>query len=143
MTTKKQMLSLKVGRTKNMLGCIVTEFSLHQYEMTCRPTFGVAVADWTVNVREINRETARQMNRYASFSSKLEFGLVMSWLYRNREAAALHISPTVSVGDESIAKQYNLEFRPMDATASPHSAIVDVDPHKRTGGEREERGIVN
>jgi glutamine synthetase len=80
--------------------------------------------------------------------------------YRNREAA-LRISPTVSVGDESVAKQYNLEFRPLDATASPHlamaglliagrlgieqqlalTAVTDIDPHKMTNAEREARGI--
>ncbi|MBF3225742.1 glutamine synthetase, partial [Pseudomonas aeruginosa] len=34
---------------------------------------------------------------------------------RNREAA-LRICPVVSVGGKPLGKQYNLEFRPMDAT---------------------------
>ncbi|MDI2595103.1 glutamine synthetase family protein [Pseudomonas sp. N3-W] len=44
---------------------------------------------------------------------------------RNREAA-LRICPTVSVGGKSVAEQYNLEFRAMDATASPHLAMAAV-----------------
>jgi glutamine synthetase len=42
---------------------------------------------------------------------------------RNREAA-LRICPTVSLGGKSVAMQYNLEFRAMDATASPHLAMA-------------------
>ncbi|VVP11846.1 Glutamine synthetase [Pseudomonas fluorescens] len=42
---------------------------------------------------------------------------------RNREAA-LRICPTVSLGGKSVAAQYNLEFRAMDATASPHLAMA-------------------
>ena len=42
---------------------------------------------------------------------------------RNREAA-LRICPTVSLGGKSAAMQYNLEFRAMDATASPHLAMA-------------------
>ncbi|TBN33692.1 glutamine synthetase family protein [Pseudomonas sp. BGI-2] len=42
---------------------------------------------------------------------------------RNREAA-LRICPTVSLGSKSVAAQYNLEFRAMDATASPHLAMA-------------------
>ncbi|MBD9562627.1 glutamine synthetase family protein [Pseudomonas sp. PDM09] len=42
---------------------------------------------------------------------------------RNREAA-LRICPTVSLGGKPVAAQYNLEFRAMDATASPHLAMA-------------------
>src|SRR3546814_5507791 len=42
---------------------------------------------------------------------------------RNREAA-LRICPTVSVSGKPVAIQYNLEFRAMDATASPHLAMA-------------------
>ncbi|MGF6488878.1 glutamine synthetase [Pseudomonas frederiksbergensis] len=42
---------------------------------------------------------------------------------RNREAA-LRICPTVSLGGKAVAAQYNLEFRAMDATASPHLAMA-------------------
>ncbi|PNA85267.1 glutamine synthetase family protein [Pseudomonas sp. MPR-R3B] len=42
---------------------------------------------------------------------------------RNREAA-LRICPTVSLGGKPAAMQYNLEFRAMDATASPHLAMA-------------------
>jgi glutamine synthetase len=42
---------------------------------------------------------------------------------RNREAA-LRICPTVSLGGKPLANQYNLEFRAMDATASPHLAMA-------------------
>ena len=209
----------------------MSEFGPHQYEVTCRPTYGVAVADRAVNVREITREIARQMNLYASFSPKPSIEAIgngahlhlslqdlkgqpvlyhagrrydlsalgehwaagvirhlpalcaftaptpASYLrlkpqhwssdygclgYRNRESA-LRISPTVSLGDASVAKQYNLEFRPMDATASPHlamaslliagrlgieqqlslTAVADIDPHKMTSAERDALGIVS
>ena len=207
----------------------MSEFGHHQYEITCRPTYGVAVADRAVNVREITREIARQMNLYATFSPKASMSTIgtgvhlhlslqdlngqpalydagrpydlsligehwaagvvrhmpalcaftaptpVSYLrlrpqhwssdygcvgYRNREAA-LRISPTVSLDNESVAKQYNLEFRPMDATASPHlamaslliagrlgieqklklTAFADADPHNMTPAEREKQGI--
>jgi glutamine synthetase len=42
---------------------------------------------------------------------------------QNREAA-LRICPTVSLGGKSVAAQFNLEFRAMDATASPHLAMA-------------------
>ena len=208
----------------------MSEFGHQQYEVTCRPTYGVAVADRAVNVREVTREVARQMNLYASFSPKASMTTIgsgvhlhlslqdlkgqpllyqagrrydlstlgehwaagvirhlpalcaftaptpVSYLrlrpqhwssdygclgYRNREAA-LRISPTVSFGSESVAKQYNLEFRPMDATASPHlalaslliagrlgieqqlnlTAVAESDPHKMNPAEREAHDIV-
>ena len=48
------------------------EYGKAQYEITCRPTQGVAAADRAVNVREITREIARQMGLDISFSPKLE-----------------------------------------------------------------------
>ena len=44
---------------------------------------------------------------------------------RNREAS-LRICPTITLGGKSPAKQYNLEFRPLDATASPHLSMATV-----------------
>ncbi|MFJ4194046.1 glutamine synthetase [Pseudomonas sp. NPDC089534] len=80
---------------------------------------------------------------------------------RNREAA-LRICPTVTLGDKPVAKQFNLEFRAMDATASPHlamaalliagrlgierklalNAITDEIPDSLNDEQRKERGIV-
>ncbi|MGL6246669.1 glutamine synthetase family protein [Pseudomonas sp.] len=80
---------------------------------------------------------------------------------RNREAA-LRICPTVSLGGKSVAAQYNLEFRAMDATASPHlamaalliagrlgieqrlalNAITDDVPDSLNEEQRQARGIV-
>ncbi|WP_349745850.1 glutamine synthetase family protein [Pseudomonas frederiksbergensis] len=80
---------------------------------------------------------------------------------RNREAA-LRICPTVSLGGKSVAMQYNLEFRAMDATASPHlamaalliagrlgieqrlalNAITDEIPDSLNEEQRQARGIV-
>ncbi|MFJ7792489.1 glutamine synthetase family protein [Pseudomonas sp. NPDC096950] len=80
---------------------------------------------------------------------------------RNREAA-LRICPTVSLGSKSVAAQYNLEFRAMDATASPHlamaalliagrlgieqrlalNAITDEIPDALNEEQRQARGIV-
>ncbi|CAH0217636.1 glutamine synthetase family protein [Pseudomonas sp. Bi130] len=80
---------------------------------------------------------------------------------RNREAA-LRICPTVSLGGKSVAMQYNLEFRAMDATASPHlamaalliagrlgieqrlalNAITDEIPDSLSEEQRQARGIV-
>ena len=80
---------------------------------------------------------------------------------RNREAA-LRICPTVSLGGKAVAAQYNLEFRAMDATASPHlamaalliagrlgieqrlplNAITDEIPDSLNEEQRQARGIV-
>jgi glutamine synthetase len=80
---------------------------------------------------------------------------------RNREAA-LRICPTVSLGGKAVAAQYNLEFRAMDATASPHlamaalliagrlgieqrlalNAITDEVPDSLSEEQRQARGIV-
>ncbi|RON47865.1 glutamine synthetase family protein [Pseudomonas frederiksbergensis] len=206
------------------------EYGKHQYEITCRPTLGVAAADRAVNVREITREIARQMGLGLSFAPKTAEHAVCNGVHlhvslqdlaghptlydagttnglstlgqhwaagvlhylpalcaftaptpvsyerlqphhwsasyaclgqRNREAA-LRICPTVSLGGKSVAAQYNLEFRAMDATASPHlamaalliagrlgieqrlalNAITDEIPDALNEEQRQARGIV-
>ncbi|WP_447789798.1 MULTISPECIES: glutamine synthetase [Pseudomonas] len=206
------------------------EYGKHQYEITCRPTLGVAAADRAVNVREITREIARQMGLDLSFAPKTSGQAVCNGVHlhmslqdlaghpvmydagttnglstlgqhwaagvlhylpalcaftaptpvsyerlqphhwsasyaclgqRNREAA-LRICPTVSLGGKAVAAQYNLEFRAMDATASPHlamaalliagrlgieqrlalNAITDEVPDSLNEEQRQARGIV-
>ncbi|MCJ1883960.1 glutamine synthetase family protein [Pseudomonas sp. LA21] len=205
------------------------EYGRNQYEVTCRPTQGVAAADRAVNVREITREIARQFGWRSSFTPLLAPGAVTNGVHlhlslqrldgtpvfydessatnlsklaehwaagvlrhlpalcaltaptavsylrlkphhwsaayaclglRNREAA-LRICPVVDIGGKPKARQFNLEFRPMDATASPHlamaavliagrlgieqelplSAVTDVDPHSLSAADRERLGI--
>lgn len=180
------------------------EYGKSQYEITCRPTQGVAAADRAVNVREITREIARQMQLDVSFSPKLEEQGVSNGVHlhislqdqagnpvmydaehanglselgrhwaagvlhylpalcafsaptpisylrlkphhwsasyaclgqRNREAS-LRICPTISIGGKSPASQYNLEFRPLDATSSPHLSMATVLMAGRLGIEQ-------
>ncbi|MGN8277542.1 glutamine synthetase [Pseudomonas sp. SMN5] len=206
------------------------EYGKHQYEITCRPTLGVAAADRAVNVREITREIARQMGLDLSFAPKTAQDAVCNGVHlhlslqdlsgdpvlhdatsgnglsnlgrqwaagvlhylpalcaltaptpvsyerlqphhwsasytclgqRNREAA-LRICPTVTLGGRPVATQYNLEFRAMDATASPHlamaalliagrlgiqqrlalTAITDEIPDQLDEAQRRARGII-
>jgi len=206
------------------------EYGKHQYEITCRPALGVAAADRAVNVREITREIARQMNLDVSFAPKNSEHAVCNGVHlhvslldlaaqpvmydagttnglstlgqhwaagilhylpalcaftaptpvsyerlqphhwsasyaclgqRNRETA-LRICPTVSLGGKSVAAQYNVEFRALDATASPHlamaalliagrlgieqrlalNAITDEVPDALNEEQRQARGIV-
>ena len=206
------------------------EYGKHQYEITCRPALGVAAADRAVNVREITREIARQMNLDVSFAPKTSEHAVCNGVHlhvslldlaaqpvmydpgttnglstlgqhwaagilhylpalcaftaptpvsyerlqphhwsasyaclgqRNREAA-LRICPTVSLAGKSVAAQYNVEFRALDATASPHlamavlliagrlgieqrlalNAITDEVPDALNEEQRQARGIV-
>ncbi|MHC8300467.1 type I glutamate--ammonia ligase [Pseudomonas sp. ZS1P83] len=206
------------------------EYGKHQYEITCRPTLGVAAADRAVNVREITREVARQMGLDLSFAPKTSEQAVCNGVHlhvslldlagqpvmydagttnglstlgqhwaagilhylpalcaftaptpvsyarlqphhwsasyaclgqRNREAA-LRICPTTSLGGKSVATQFNLEFRAMDATSSPHlamaalliagrlgieqrlalNAITDEVPDSLNEEQRQARGIV-
>ncbi len=206
------------------------EYGKHQYEITCRPALGVAAADRAVNVREITREIARQMNQDVSFAPKTSEHAVCNGVHlhvslldlsaqpvmydagttnglstlgqhwaagilhylpalcaftaptpvsyerlqphhwsasyaclgqRNREAA-LRICPTVNLGGKSVAAQYNVEFRALDATASPHlamavlliagrlgieqrlplNAITDEVPDTLNEEQRQARGIV-
>ncbi|WP_370601407.1 glutamine synthetase [Pseudomonas nitroreducens] len=205
------------------------EYGRNQYEVTCRPTQGVAAADRAVNVREVTREIARQFGWRSTFTPLLAPGAVTNGVHlhlslqrldgtpvfydeasatnlsrlaehwaagvlrhlpalcaltaptavsylrlkphhwsaayaclglRNREAA-LRICPVVDIGGKPKARQFNLEFRPMDATASPHlamaavliagrlgieqelplSAVTDVDPHGLSATDREKLGI--
>lgn len=206
------------------------EYGKHQYEITCRPTLGVAAADRAVNVREITREIARQMGLDLSFAPKTAADAVCNGVHlhvslldlagqpmlydagtsnglsslgqhwaagilhylpalcaftaptpvsyerlqphhwsasyaclgqQNREAA-LRICPTVTLGGKSVAQQFNLEFRAMDATASPHlamaalliagrlgieqrlalNAITDEIPDSLNDEQRQARGII-
>lgn len=206
------------------------EYGKHQYEITCRPTLGVAAADRAINVREITREIARQMGLDLSFAPKTAAEAVCNGVHlhvslldlagqpmlydagtsnglssigqhwaagvlhflpalcaftaptplsyqrlqphhwsasyaclgqQNREAA-LRICPTVTLGGKSAAQQFNLEFRAMDATASPHlamaalliagrlgieqrlalNAITDEIPDSLNDEQRKARGIV-
>ncbi|WP_339450059.1 glutamine synthetase [Pseudomonas sp. EA_5y_Pfl2_R50] len=206
------------------------EYGTHQYEVTCRPTLGVAAADRAVNVREITREIGRQMGLDLSFAPKTHAEAMCSGVHlhmslldlagqpmlydagtdnglsnlgqhwaagilhylpalcaftaptpvsyerlqphhwsasyaclgqQNREAA-LRICPTVTLGGKSVATQFNLEFRAMDATASPHlamaalliagrlgieqrlalNAITDEVPDSLNDEQRKARGIV-
>ncbi|BBP70187.1 glutamine synthetase [Pseudomonas sp. Seg1] len=206
------------------------EYGKHQYEITCRPTLGVAAADRAVNVREITREIARQMGLDLSFAPKTAADAVCNGVHlhvslldlagqpmlydagtsnglstlgqhwaagilhylpalcaftaptpvsyerlqphhwsasyaclgqQNREAA-LRICPTVTLGGKPVATQFNVEFRAMDATASPHlamaalliagrlgieqrlalNAITDEMPDSLNDEQRKARGIV-
>ncbi|MEX5668015.1 glutamine synthetase [Pseudomonas neuropathica] len=206
------------------------EYGKHQYEITCRPTLGVAAADRAVNVREITREIARQMGLDLSFAPKTAADAVCNGVHlhvslldlagqpmlydagtsnglsslgqhwaagilhylpalcaftaptpvsyerlqphhwsasyaclgqQNREAA-LRICPTVTLGGKPVANQFNLEFRAMDATASPHlamaalliagrlgieqrlalNAITDEIPDSLNDEQRQARGII-
>ncbi|CAF1337261.1 unnamed protein product, partial [Didymodactylos carnosus] len=221
------MVALKAAGVEPEM--FLPEFGQSQYEVTCRPTQGIAAADRAVNVREITREIARQIGLHASFSPMPAVNAVSNGVHlhlsiqdldgrpllyhdghrydlstlgeswaagvlrhlpalcaltaptpvsylrlkphhwsaayaclglRNREAS-LRICPTVALGDKSVADQYNLEFRPLDATASPHlsmaailiagrlgieqgltlEAVTDIDPHELSDVERKTRNI--
>ncbi|MFK3790647.1 glutamine synthetase family protein [Pseudomonas piscis] len=183
------------------------EYGKHQYEVTCRPTQGLAAADRAVNVREITREIARQLGQRVSFAPKTAENAVCNGVHlhlslqdlegtpllydpqavsgddlsrlgqhwaagvlkhlpalcaftaptpisyarlqphhwsasyaclglRNREAS-LRICPTVTIGGKPEAPQYNLEFRALDATASPHLAMAVVLMAGRLGIEQQ------
>ncbi|AZC24230.1 glutamine synthetase family protein [Pseudomonas sessilinigenes] len=183
------------------------EYGKHQYEITCRPTQGLAAADRAVNVREITREIARQLGHHVSFAPKTAENAVCNGVHlhlslqdldgtpllydpqavsgddlsnlgqywaagvlkhlpalcaftaptpisyarlqphhwsasyaclglRNREAS-LRICPTVTIGGKAAAPQYNLEFRALDATASPHLAMAVVLMAGRLGIEQQ------
>ncbi|MHC8411888.1 type I glutamate--ammonia ligase [Pseudomonas sp. Hz4] len=220
--------ALRVGGVEPEM--FLPEYGKHQYEITCRPTLGVAAADRAVNVREITREVARQMGLDLSFAPKTSEQAVCNGVHlhvslldlagqpvmydagtsnglstlgqhwaagilhylpalcaftaptpvsyerlqphhwsasyaclgqRNREAA-LRICPTTSLSGKSVAAQYNLEFRAMDATSSPHlamaalliagrlgieqrlalNAITDEVPDSLNDEQRQARGIV-
>ena len=208
---------------------LLPEYGCHQYEVTCRPTFGLTSADRAVNLREIVRDVARQLGLKASFTPQPSPGSVSNGVHlhlsfidaegqpvlpnrdnseglsslgrhwdagvlhfmpalcaltapspvsylrlkphhwstayaclgvRNREAA-LRICPTTTLSNNSHERQFNLEFRALDATANPHLAMaailkagrlgiehqlelkacVDQDPDLLDSGQREALGI--
>ncbi|MFT3672912.1 glutamine synthetase [Aestuariivirga sp.] len=47
-----------------------------------------------------------------------------TWLGERDRESSLRICPTVSIGGKDPAKQYNIEFRAADATASPHLSLA-------------------
>lgn len=47
------------------------EFGVNQFEVSCRPTIGVAAADRMVTVKEVIREVARRSGYQASFTPKI------------------------------------------------------------------------
>lgn len=205
------------------------EYGRRQYEVTCRPTQGVAAADRAVALREVTREIARQCGLHSCFSPLMAPGAVTTGVHlhislqrldgtptlyqegglndlsplgahwaagvlrhlpalcaltaptavsylrlkphqwsaayaclgvRNRESA-LRICPVTRLGGRDPARQFNLEFRPLDATACPHlamaavliagrlgieqrlalGAVTDVDPDSLGEAERHARGI--
>jgi glutamine synthetase len=170
------------------------EYGQNQYEITCHPSDPLTAADRAVNIREITREIARQMDLNVTFSPLPSMNSIsngvhlhismkdldgkalfydeerpynlsligeywsagvlhhlgslcaltaptsVSYLrlkphhwssayaclgYRNREAA-LRICPTINFGKKSVNEQYNLEYRPMDGTSSPHLSLVSI-----------------
>jgi glutamine synthetase len=84
-----------------------------------------------------------------------------TWLGEKDREATLRICPTMSAGGKDPARQYNIEFRAADATASPHLAlgaliraglggiqaklapprIFSGDPERLSPQEREEFGL--
>ena len=54
---------------------------------------------------------------------------------RDREAS-LRICP-VMIGGRDPAAQFNIEYRPADATASPHLALAAISPGRARGHPRE------
>lgn len=185
----------------------LSEFGQNQYEITCSPSDPLTAADRAVNIREITREIARQLNLTVSFSPLLSVGSVsngvhlhlsiddlngkslfydeqrlfnlsligeywsagvlqhinslcaitaptpVSYLrlkpdhwssafscvgYRNREAT-LRICPIVEFSSKSPNKQFNLEYRPMDGTSSPHLSLLSILYAGRVGIENQLR----
>ena len=181
------MSALKAGNVEPEM--FLPEYGKHQYEVTCRPTNPLAAADRAVNVREITREIARQMDLNVTFSPLVNVNSVangvhlhlsitdlngkplfyeeerrynlstigehwssgvlnnlsslcaltaptpVSYLrlkpnhwssayaclgYRNREAAIINF------GSKSVSEQYNLEYRVMDGTSSPHLSLASI-----------------
>ena len=172
----------------------LSEFGQNQYEITCSPEDPLTAADRAVNIREITRDIARQINLNVSFSPLLSVGSVSNGVhlhlsvddlqgkslfydeqrpfnlsligeywsagivehinslcaitaptpvsyfrlkpdhwssayscigYRNREAI-LRICPIVEFSSKSPSEQFNLEYRPMDGTSSPHLSLLSI-----------------
>ncbi|EPC03552.1 hypothetical protein L861_18630 [Litchfieldella anticariensis FP35 = DSM 16096] len=55
---------------------------------------------------------------------------------RNREAA-LRVCPTTRLGNKPVERQFNLEYRALDATASPHLAMAAILMAGRLGIEQQ------
>lgn len=173
---------------------LLPEYGRYQYEVTCRPTQGLASADRAVNLREIVRDVARQCGLQPSFTPQPRVGSVSNGVHlhlsftdhegrpvlpdsgdtdglsplgrhwaagvlhympalcaltapspisylrlqphqwssaytclgvRNREAA-LRICPTTALSTTPQAKQFNLEYRALDATANPYLALAAI-----------------
>lgn len=84
-----------------------------------------------------------------------------TWLGEKDREATLRICPTVTLGKKDPARQFNIEFRACDATASPHLALAVLlragiegiaaklptppvfsgDPEKLSAAERKELGL--
>jgi glutamine synthetase len=186
------MSSLQIANVQPEM--FLPEFGQNQYEVTCHPSDPLTAADRAVNIREITREIARQMDLNVTFSPLTSINSVsngvhlhisiddlhgkslfydqdrpynlsligeywsagivhhlgslcaltaptpVSYLrlkphrwsctyaclgYRNRETA-LRICPTIDFGQKSLDKQFNLEYRPMDGTSSPHLSLLSI-----------------
>lgn len=85
-----------------------------------------------------------------------------TWLAEQDREATLRICPVVSMGGRDRAKQFNLEFRAVDATANPYLALAAIvraglsgiesdlpapplvtgDPSTMSESERAEKGLV-
>ncbi|UJR08362.1 hypothetical protein I4U23_012633 [Adineta vaga] len=222
------MASLQVANVQPEM--FLSEYGQDQYEVTCHPSDPLTAADRAVNIREITRDIARQLDSTVSFSSLTSINGIgngvhlhisiddlngkplfydenrpfnlstigeywsagvlhhigslcaitaptpVSYLrlkphhwssayscvgYRNREAA-IRICPTVDFDEKTIPKQFNLEYRPMDGTSSPHlslasilfagrygienklelTSIITMDPHLLDENERKQKGIL-
>lgn len=84
-----------------------------------------------------------------------------TWLGERDRESSLRICPTVTIGGKDPAKQFNIEFRAADATASPHLSLAVIilaglegiraklpsppifsgDPDKLSAAERETLGL--
>jgi glutamine synthetase len=69
------------------------EYGRNQYEVTCRPTQGVAAADRAVNVREVTREVARQFGWRSTFTPLLAPGAVTNGVHLHLSLQRLDGTP--------------------------------------------------
>lgn len=85
-----------------------------------------------------------------------------TWLGERDRESSLRICPTVTIGGKDPAKQFNIEFRAADATASPHLSLAVLimaglkgiraklaappifsgDPDKLSASERDRLGLI-
>lgn len=59
---------------------------------------------------------------------------------RNREAS-IRQCPTTTLSNKSLSDQYNIEFRPLDATASPHFSLASILVAGRLGIQRQKKSV--